>query len=87
MRRRAALALLGGGLALPLATFQSTAAGLPRIGILDPGLAHLFEAFFAAMRDLGYTEGQNVVYVRRSSDGQSEALSRLASELGEVSPM
>jgi putative ABC transport system substrate-binding protein len=86
MRRRAVLALVGGVLAVPFATFQSTAAASPRVGILDPGLSHLFEAFFAAMRDLGYTEGQNVAYIRRSSEGQSEELSRLASELAEAKP-
>jgi putative tryptophan/tyrosine transport system substrate-binding protein len=85
VRRRVVLGFLGGGLALPL-TFHSTAADSPRIGILDPGLSHLFQAFFAAMRDLGYTEGQNVVYIRRSSEGQSEALPRLASELAEAKP-
>ena len=86
MRRRVVLAFLGGAFALPLATFRSIAADLPRVGILDPGLPHLFEAFFSGMRDLGYTEGQTVVYIRRSSEGRSEALSRLASELVEAKP-
>ena len=88
MRRRAVLGLLGSALALPVARFRSTAIGadLPRIGILDPGLPHLFDAFFSGMRDLGYTEGQNALYIRRSSEGQSEALSRLAGELAEAKP-
>src|SRR5262249_42290498 len=54
---------------------------LPQVGILDPGLAHLFAAFFAGMRDAGYVEGQNIAYVRRASEGQPGTLWELAVEL------
>ena len=86
MKRRVVLAFLGTALAAPVALLQSSAADAPRIGILDPGLPHLFEAFFSGMRDFGYNEGQNIVYIRRSSEGRSETLSRLASELAETKP-
>jgi len=86
VRRRAVLAVLGSVIGLPLTALPSTAADSPRIGILDPGLPNLFAAFFSGMRDLGYTEGQNVIYIQRSSEGQSEVLFRLASELAETKP-
>ena len=86
MRRRTALAFFVSFFAAPLGISRSGASDMPRIGILDPGLPHLFEAFFSGMRDLGYNEGQNIVYIRRASEGQSEKLSRLASELAETKP-
>src|ERR1044071_5418285 len=52
------------------------AAEVSRGGILGAGLTEQFEAFFAGMRDLGYTEGGNILYVRRSSRSK-----RLSSKL------
>jgi len=78
--RRQFLAAFGGA-----AILWPIAAGgqqrLPRVGILDPGLAHLFAAFFVGMRDAGYVEGQNIAYVRRVSEGRPETLRELAVEL------
>jgi len=81
MNRRATLAFVGAVFALPLGTLQLAAAGLPRVGILDPGLPQLWEAFFSGMYDFGYVEGQNVEYYRRSSADQPESVSQLANEL------
>jgi len=53
----------------------------PPYGILDPGLAELFEAFYAGMREISYTEGKNVTYMRRSAAGRAEAIPQLAAEL------
>ena len=57
------------------------AAELSRVGILGAGLTEQFEAFFAGMRDLGYTEGGNILYVRRSSMGRPERIPQMAAEL------
>jgi putative tryptophan/tyrosine transport system substrate-binding protein len=79
--RRQFLAVLGGAAFIwPLAA-SAQQRPLPRVGILDPGLEHLFVAFFAGMRELGYIDGQSVVYVERSAEGRAEAIPKLAAEL------
>jgi putative ABC transport system substrate-binding protein len=54
---------------------------IPVIGILDPGVGHIFDAFAQGMHDLGYVEGQNITYVRRSAEGKAELVPPLAIEL------
>ena len=60
-----------------------------RVGVLvqgsppPPGTPALF---VAAMRDLGYVDGQNVVLDRRWAGGQSERFPALAGELVAVKP-
>jgi hypothetical protein len=86
MRRRDFSRRLGGmtaALSVPtsLSSTHLKAADLPRIGILDPGLAGQFAAFFAGMRDLGYVKDQNVTYVERSAAGQPDLIAQLAAEL------
>jgi putative tryptophan/tyrosine transport system substrate-binding protein len=81
MRRRYLIGGLAAGAALwPLAV-RGQQAAVPRIGILDPGIAHLFAAFFKGMQGLGYEEGRNVSYVRRSAEGHAERIPALAAEL------
>ena len=82
MRRRDFIAMIGGAAALwPFAARAQQPAAMPRIGLLDPGVAHLFAAFLKAMQDLGYEEGRNVAYVRRSAEGHAERMPALAAEL------
>jgi putative ABC transport system substrate-binding protein len=85
-RRRFLLTSLAGALAAPLAVEAQRPKIVPRVGILDPGIPHLFTAFREAMRDLGYVEGQNIVYDIRSAEGKPERISRLAAELVKLSP-
>ena len=55
---------------------------IPLIGILDPDVAWLFDAFFVdGMRALGYEEGRNIRYERRSLHGKPETVGALATEL------
>jgi putative ABC transport system substrate-binding protein len=60
-------------------------AQTPKIGILQVGTpasgAHLFEAFKQGMRELGYVEGQNVVYEHRFGENQTQRLHEAAAEL------
>jgi putative ABC transport system substrate-binding protein len=56
---------------------------LARIGIFDLGLPLHFAAFFAGMRALGYVEGQNVDYVRRSAAGGTDLVAQMAAALVE----
>jgi putative ABC transport system substrate-binding protein len=82
MRRRALIAMLGGTVALTLGSLRAgSGKSLPRIGILDPGIPHLFDEFVAAMSDMGYAEGQTITYIRRSAAGRADLIPQLAAEL------
>jgi len=84
VKRRAFLGTLTGGLlAAPLAAEAQQVGKVWRIGYLSPAEAHnpIDEAFERSMKDLGYVEGQNIVFERRYSRGQSDALTPLATEL------
>jgi putative ABC transport system substrate-binding protein len=79
MRRRDFLRLLGGVAASPLA---ATAQGrVPLIGILDPDVPWIFNAFVESMRDLGYVDGRNIVYARKSIHGNNDAVPALVADL------
>ena len=91
MRRREFVTLLGGAVATwPLATHGQQATKISQIGFLslgrgdrsDASLATL-EAFVPALRELGYTEGQNVAFHRKFADGDADRLGELARELTE----
>ena len=88
MRRREFITLLGSVLASsPLAAHAQQAKN-PRIGVLsfgrgdksDASLTTL-DAFVPALRELGYTEGQNIAFDRRFADGDPNMLDELAQQL------
>jgi putative ABC transport system substrate-binding protein len=60
-------------------------AKVPRIGylsIVDSALkSPRFEAIRLALRELGYIEGQNIVFEYRSAEGNSDRLPKLTAEL------
>jgi putative tryptophan/tyrosine transport system substrate-binding protein len=72
-------------LVAPLAAGAQPAARVYRIGMLETRSAVLnaanIDAFRQGMRELGYTQGQNLEVVYRSSDGRDERFPELASEL------
>jgi putative tryptophan/tyrosine transport system substrate-binding protein len=73
-------------LAAPLATEAQQANRVWRIGQLDygsPDAARLawWRAFQDRLRELGYVEGQNVVFQPRWGNGQVSRLQSLATEL------
>ena len=87
MRRRDFVTLLGGAAASailwPLAA-RAQPTRMPTIGILvagdpDPGL--FLKVFRDSLRDLGYSEGQNVRMEIRSAEGKPDVLPELAAEL------
>ena len=61
-----------------------------RIGILSAGsresTRYLYAAFDAGLRELGYTEGKNVVLEYRFAEGQFERLPALAKEFADRQP-
>src|SRR3954447_21616469 len=83
MRRRAFIA----GLLLSPAAARAQVqqwAKVAKVGLLDPGIPHLFEAYRDAMAGLGYVEGQNVVFVHRSAHGRAEDVGASATELARL---
>ena len=80
MRRREFVALAGAALLQPLAA-AAQPKPMPAIGILDPDVTFIFDAFVEGMRDLGYVEGQNIADVRKVAQGRPESIPSLAAEL------
>jgi len=83
VERRAFMGMLVGGLLVaPIVAEGQPARTAYRIGKLyggDPG--GLGAALLQGLRELGYTEGQNIVFERRSADGRPDRLPGLAAEL------
>jgi putative ABC transport system substrate-binding protein len=84
LNRRVFITLLGGaGAAWPL-TLRAQQSKLARIGVLYIGLADT-ESFKKelreGLRELGYVEGQNIVFEFRSAEGNTDRLPALAAEL------
>ena len=91
MRRRQFLTLIGGtAVAWPLGTSAQQGTKTPRIGILVPGNAEgpdasraTLNAMIEGLHELGYTEGQNVVFERRFGESNPDRLRQVAAELVE----
>ena len=85
-RRTFVSTLAGGLLAAPLAAEAQQAGKVWRIGLLsfaasDPASAARWKAFRDRLRELGYVEGQNVIFETRWGDEQVGRLRGLAAEL------
>jgi ABC-type uncharacterized transport system substrate-binding protein len=93
VRRREFLALVGGSLGLPLAAGAQRPERTRWISILSPGRSELpdptfnmLNAFLQGLRELGYTEGENLTIERRYANGSSDQLRELAAELVRSKP-
>ena len=84
MRRREFIAgFAGAGLAhSSRARAQQRAPKPARIGIIDP--TTIWDAFREELRNLGYVEGQNIIFEYRYAEGQPERLAIAAAELVRV---
>jgi putative tryptophan/tyrosine transport system substrate-binding protein len=80
MKRREFITLAGAAVMWPLAA-AAQQKPMPVIGILDPDLTYMFDAFIQGMRDLGYVEGRNIAYVRKVAEGRLESIPSLAADL------
>ncbi len=63
-------------------------ANVRRIGMLTAGTVSTSEpsAFYAALRERGWVEGENLIIERRGAAGKSEAMPALAAELVRLNP-
>jgi putative ABC transport system substrate-binding protein len=71
-------------LAVPFAANGQTAGKVPRIGFLAGSTPHpspRTNTFVAALRELGYVEGQNVAFEWRATGGRAERVADLAADL------
>ena len=91
MDRRAFIGALAGGLlAAPLAAQPQPQGKVPRIGVLSPGTSARaarnprMQAFYQALRDLGWVEGQNIAFERRYAEDQFDRLTDLAIALARL---
>ena len=87
MRRREFLSVLAGTAALPLAARAQPTPKIARVGLLvsgsfeNPDVRVAFDLIRRAFAELGYVEGQNIVFEPRGTDGTIDLLPAVASEL------
>jgi putative tryptophan/tyrosine transport system substrate-binding protein len=84
MERREFVTLLVAAAMLPrIARAQKPAAKIWRLGILQPGAPPdpLVYALQERLKELGYSEGHNIVYEYRWAEGKLDKLPELAKEL------
>jgi putative tryptophan/tyrosine transport system substrate-binding protein len=89
MRRRDFLTLAGGAAAWPLAGQAEQLAKPWRLGylaLLSGEDTTFAKPLLQRLQELGYREGQNMVWDYRSADGQPEQLPQLAAELLRANP-
>jgi putative tryptophan/tyrosine transport system substrate-binding protein len=92
MRRRDFFFLFGSAAITPRVVLAQATNRRPRVGSLeyatkDYALSKAYrEQFLSAMRDLGYTEGQNFEMLYRYADFQQGRLQQVAKELVELNP-
>ena len=83
MRRREFIAVVAGALSSPVTADAQQTGKMPLIGILNNGSATSTSnhALFQGLRELGYTQGQNLAIEFRFAHWQLDRLPALAAEL------
>jgi putative ABC transport system substrate-binding protein len=92
MRRRDAIGVIGGAALWPLAASAERAGQIRRIGVLmatvqsDPDAQDRLEEFRQALRELGWTDGGNVVIDYRWAGTDPDRMRAYAAELVGLAP-
>ena len=82
MRHREFVTLVSGGLvAWPLVARAQPSGKIWRIGFIAHRYEEFYDPLFQGLRDLGYTEGQNLVVERRYAEGRVERFKEFAAEM------
>jgi putative tryptophan/tyrosine transport system substrate-binding protein len=83
MKRREFITLLGGAAAWPIAA-RAQQSAMPVIGLLGSGTAaaqsEWTAAFLQRLRELGWSEGRNLIIEYRWGEGRTERFSEIAAE-------
>src|SRR3954451_21552238 len=81
MRRREFLAIVSGGVAAWSRCALAQQSGRTwRIGFIAHRHERFYDSLFDGLRDLGYTEGQNLIVERRYAEGSVERFRDFAGE-------
>jgi putative ABC transport system substrate-binding protein len=82
MRRREFVTLASGAIvAWPLVTRAQPSGKIWRIGFIAHRYEKFYDPLFQGLRELGYTEGQNLVVERRYAEGRVERFQEFAAEM------
>ena len=83
MKRRTFITLIGTAAAWPLTALAQPKGRVPIIGVLNPGGTDApgVAAFNGGVRDLGYTEGVNIIIERRYGNWDADRFKEIAAEL------
>jgi ABC-type uncharacterized transport system substrate-binding protein len=88
MRRREFIAGLGGAAAWSLAANAQQGTVIPRVGVLSPGRSEgpdasrvTLNSLVVGLRELGYTEGQNIAIEHHFGESNLDRLREVAAEL------
>jgi ABC-type uncharacterized transport system substrate-binding protein len=88
MRRREFIAGLGGAAAWSLAANAQQGTVIPRVGVLAPGRSEgpdasrvTLNSLVVGLRELGYTEGQNIAIEHHFGESNLDRLREVAAEL------
>src|SRR5260221_5509590 len=87
MQRRKFFALLGGAVLWPRVVQAQKLDRLRRIGVLmplsssDPIAGAVFDSFVQGLQKLGWSDGKNISFETRYSEGKPERLPGLAAEM------
>src|SRR5215204_4258517 len=77
------LSMLGTSVLSDQPSWAQSASKVPRVGFFSPGDANaaLVTGFQTGLKELGYSEGRNILVDYRWGQGRFETLPKLASEL------
>jgi len=81
MRRRELILVLGGAAAWPLAARGQQLDKIWRAGFIAHRYENFYDGLFDALHELGYVEGQNIVFERRYAEGHAERFQEFAAEM------
>ena len=81
MKRRAFLAVFAGAAAWPLVARAQQPGKIRRIGFIAHRNEKFYDLLFQRLRELGYTEGQNLIVERRYAEGRAERFQDFAAEM------
>jgi putative ABC transport system substrate-binding protein len=81
MKRRVFLTVLAGTAAWPLVARGQQSGKIWRIGFIAHRYEKFYDPLFQGLRELGYTEGQNLIIERRYAEGHAERFQDFAAEM------